>query len=431
MQTINAEPVQDDSNPDLAPAVRPEQRAIGSALEPSEIKVPMTAAQAKVDAVASLTMKAYDRASTLQLTDAEIAAIQSEFPDEAFLPGAAGKDHLIYIQHSYLRDRLNQVFRPGQWSIVPRSRWAEDFTTQKGNPASRVYVEAMLVIRGCFVAEAVGEMEYFPNNASQNYGDACEGAKTAALRRCCKELGIGLQAWKKDWCEGWWKRKRTGQKVDSAPHTPPTARQKSSDHSQTPPEAQKPAQVPFPTPEQRAKMIKELQADPGGPSREIVTEYFVKAGAILDTETLEELPMRFVPATQAQMRALASCIAGFAQGEEAGLGFPPHPEPEESPKAKTSSAPGKTKGIPADAKSFEGVIRAVTLKEGRSAKGPWSLWGIKIADQWFNSFSATIGKAAQTNKGQTVTILYSETEKGKTVEDLIVDGVSMKGPDAD
>lgn len=179
-------------------------------LLPAIVKAPITPAQAKIDAVANLTMKAYERASTLELKAEEIAALQADFPDEAFQPGAAGKENLLYIEHAHLRDRLNQVFGPGQWSIIPRNRWAEDFTTPKGTEASRVYVEAMLCIRGCFVAEAVGDMVYYKNNDSQNYGDAVEGAKTAALRRCAKELGIGLQAWKKAWCDGWWARKRGG-----------------------------------------------------------------------------------------------------------------------------------------------------------------------------------------------------------------------------
>lgn len=175
-------------------------------------KTQLTAAQAKVEAVANLTMKAYERAGTLELKPEEIQALQAPFPDEAFKPGAAGKEHLIYVEHAFLRDRLNEVIGPGQWALIPRSRWAEDFVTQKGVQASRVYVEAMLVVRGAFVSEAVGEMEYYPKNASQNYGDAVEGAKTAALRRCCKEFGIGLQAWKKDFCEGWWQRRRSGTK---------------------------------------------------------------------------------------------------------------------------------------------------------------------------------------------------------------------------
>jgi hypothetical protein len=170
----------------------------------------MTAAQAKVDAVAALTMSAYAKASELKLTPEESAALSADFPDEAFRPGAAGKENLLYIEHAFLRDRLHQVFGPGQWAIVPRNRWAEAFKTRDNKDGSRVYVEAMLMVRGCFVGEAVGEMEYYPHNAAQNYGDAVEGAKTAAFRRCAKEFGIGLQAWKKDWCEGWWQRNRTG-----------------------------------------------------------------------------------------------------------------------------------------------------------------------------------------------------------------------------
>src|SRR6185369_3356162 len=94
-------------------------------------KAPITPAQAKIDAVANLTMKAYERASTLQLTPEEIAGLKADFPDEAFKPGAGGKEHLIYIEHAFLRDRLTEVLGLGQWAIVPRNRWAEDFTTAK------------------------------------------------------------------------------------------------------------------------------------------------------------------------------------------------------------------------------------------------------------------------------------------------------------
>jgi hypothetical protein len=178
-----------------------------------KISAGQTPAQAKTDAIAALTMKVYERASTLQLTEEECARLQADFPDEAFRPGAAGKQNLIYIEHAFLRDRLNEVFGPGQWALIPRQRWSEDFSYFKDNGeeivGKKVYVEAMLCVRGAFVAEAVGDMDYYPKNLSTNYGDAVEGAKTAALRRCAKELGIGLQAWKKGWCEGWWARKGT------------------------------------------------------------------------------------------------------------------------------------------------------------------------------------------------------------------------------
>jgi hypothetical protein len=172
-----------------------------------------TPAQAKVDAIAALTMKAYARASTLKLEKKEVEALQADFPDDAFRKGAGGDDTLIYIEHAHLRERLNQVFSPGQWSVVPRNRWAEEFTTAKGDPACRLYVEAMLLVRGAFVAEAVGDMVYYPKNDRTNYGDAVEGAKSSALRRCAKELGVGLQVWKKEFCEGWMKRNGVKQRA--------------------------------------------------------------------------------------------------------------------------------------------------------------------------------------------------------------------------
>ncbi len=178
--------------------------------EPATVQqLTITPRQAKIEAVANLTMKAYERASLLNLTPEEAEKLEAEFPDEAFKLGAGGNPDLIYIEHAHLRDRLNKVFGPGQWAIVPRNRWSENFKTQKGDDATRVYVEAMLLVRGGFVAEAVGDMVYYPNNAVQNYGDAVEGAKSACLRRCAKELGIGLQAWKKDFCIGW-KQRNTG-----------------------------------------------------------------------------------------------------------------------------------------------------------------------------------------------------------------------------
>jgi hypothetical protein len=176
-----------------------------------------TPAQAKVDAIAALTMSAYANASKLAMTADEVKLLQADFPDEAFRPGAAGKENLIYLEHAYIRDRMNEVFGPGAWSLIPRNRWTEEHKTSKGQPAVRVYCEVMMMVRGCFVAEAIGDMEYYPHNAGTNYGDAVEGAKSAALRRCAKELGMGLQAWKKGWTEGWWQRRErrlSGKPID-------------------------------------------------------------------------------------------------------------------------------------------------------------------------------------------------------------------------
>ncbi len=179
-----------------------------------------TPAQARNDAVSSLTMAAYAKASQLVLTPEERDKLMADFPDDAFRPGAGGKAQLLYIEHAYLRQRLHEVFGPGQWAVIPRSRWTEDFTTSKGTPAKRVYVEVMLVVRGCFVAEAIGDMDYFPGNAQTNFGDAVEGAKSAGLRRLAKELGIGLQAWRKGFSDEWWKRNRNGRPAHQEQQAP-------------------------------------------------------------------------------------------------------------------------------------------------------------------------------------------------------------------
>jgi hypothetical protein len=318
---------------------------IGAALPPEQIKAPITAAQAKIDAVASLTMKAYEKAATLQITKEESDRLQAEFPDEAFKPGAAGKESLIYVEHAHLRDRFIEVFGMGGWAMVPRNRWAEPFKTQKGVEGSRIYVEAMLVIRGCFVAEAVGEMEYYPSNGSQNYGDAVEGAETAAFRRCAKKFGVGLQAWKKDWCEGWWKRRNQrpqGVQVIKPAASPTTA-------PAAPQNAPSAVVRQFPTAETRNWMIKGLKAGPGEPARALVTEYFLKAGALLaPAEQLEDLPLRFVPNTPALLRAVGEAIAAFEQGEEAMLAFKPHDEPEPGGRAKTTQKPQENGSAPPD-----------------------------------------------------------------------------------
>lgn len=273
-------------------------------LGPQSSPVLMTSAQAKVDAVAAITMTAYQRASQLVLTPEEVAGLKADFPDEAFKPGAAGKEHLLYLEHPFLRDRLDAVIGMGQWAIVPRSRWAEQFRTAKGTEASRVYLEGMLLIRGCFVAESIGEMEYYPNNASQNYGDACEGAESACLRRCCKKLGIGLQAWKKDWCDGWWQRRRNGSKPSTPVQTP-----------QAPKNATKAPLRPNGGPREateatRQWMLKELQLY----GEVLLHEYATKNGILLDTEDISEWPLNKVPTSKDELRKLMKSIEDFTSG---------------------------------------------------------------------------------------------------------------------
>lgn len=278
---------------------------------------------AKNKAISDLTAACYQKASQLQLSKEEIALLSADFPDEAFQPGAAGKENLIYIEHAALRERLDQVIGMGQWCVIPIRRWEEKFTYQKEiwenrRPTgkfeevsgSHVYVDGIMLIRGAFVGSAIGEMTYYPDNHTQNYGDAVEGAETAALRRCCKRLGIGLQAWRKDWCIGWWQR-RDAKGRQRPPQKPPEAPQRT--------ETPKPAQSATPTTKappkatekHRIKALHNLGAAPGEKNRVLVTHYLMSKGWISGTQEPEAWPLEHVPATPEQMAKVVEEVAEF------------------------------------------------------------------------------------------------------------------------
>lgn len=335
-----------ESTPEPSLALEPIRPPL---IPPPEVRPAVSAEQAKVDAIASLTMTAYGRASELKLTPEEIAGLQKEFPDEAFKAGAAGKENLIYVEHAFLRDRLNEVIGPGQWSIIPRKRWGEDFVIpaygQKPEvQACRIYIEAMLLIRGCFVAEAVGDMTYYKNNAGQNYGDAVEGAKTAALRRCAKELGIGLQAWKKDWCAGWWQRenekRRSAQngpgRSGGSPSPAPSRPAQPAPQREARPAAKTSDVVPKTEPQveadkdQRFRFLSSLTS-----MRDKATEYFVKKGWIKDGQQLEDLPNQHIPTTKKVYDSIVAELQAYVDGEQS------------SPEWKKFLMPwGKNKDVP-------------------------------------------------------------------------------------
>lgn len=177
---------------------------------PSLVVLSNNPEESRNECVAQVLNEAYSKASKLKLTAEESRLLVSNFKDSEFRRGAAGDQNKIYIEHASLRKRLNEVIGVGEWAFIVRRSWNESFVTKTRPPKPpgevvnvRVYLEAVLIVRGCFVAEAIGDGNYYKNNASGNYGDAYESAKSSALRRCCKEFGVGLQAWNKDWCDEW------------------------------------------------------------------------------------------------------------------------------------------------------------------------------------------------------------------------------------
>lgn len=93
-------------------------------------------------------------------------------------------DGLIYLSVSKYKQILNAAFGPGSWALVPRGP-----VGIIGRVLTREYA---LVINGKFVSQARGEQMFFNN---EGIPTAVEGARSSALSRCCKDLGIAVELW--------------------------------------------------------------------------------------------------------------------------------------------------------------------------------------------------------------------------------------------
>ncbi len=120
-------------------------------------------------------------------------------------------DGLIYLPEIKYRRILNQAFGPGGWALMPRGdtlHFQVNITVfvtcthvhsflscqndQEG--AQLITREYALYCHGKFIAQATGEHVFYGKSNLQ-YGKACESAKSNALMRCCKDLGIASELW--------------------------------------------------------------------------------------------------------------------------------------------------------------------------------------------------------------------------------------------
>lgn len=133
----------------------------------------------------------FAQASMLKLTSEESAILQEPVKDEEV---NVRPDGLIYLPQVFVRDRLNKAIGIGQWVLV------EEFAKQLDGT---MMFKGSLYIRGCYVATAIGEMEYHQNNAKQSWASVYEGAKSDCLTRCSKDLGIGKECWMPTYSAAW------------------------------------------------------------------------------------------------------------------------------------------------------------------------------------------------------------------------------------
>lgn len=137
-------------------------------------------------------------------------------------------DGLIYAPWMEYMTRLRDVFGL-EWALIPI-----DKPMSKNNT---VIWGFQLVIKGNIMGVAYGEQVYYPGG-TMNWTDALEGAKSNALMRCCKGMGISIELWKPSFYKAWkikyaesykyfnpkknkeeirWKRKGSKTPVDNTP----------------------------------------------------------------------------------------------------------------------------------------------------------------------------------------------------------------------
>ena len=112
-------------------------------------------------------------------------------------------DGLVYLPWSYYAKKLDQAFGKLQWGMIPQGA---PQSKDNGNNNILVVWTMWLVVKGIPVSVSTGETSYRSNNSSMSYGDAIEGAKSSALARNCKQLGISLDLWDAEWVSEWKKQ---------------------------------------------------------------------------------------------------------------------------------------------------------------------------------------------------------------------------------
>ncbi|MCX6574891.1 MAG: hypothetical protein NTV82_00700 [Candidatus Aminicenantes bacterium] len=133
------------------------------------------------------------QAGTVELTTQQTEILYAKVKDEDV---EIRPDGLIYLPWVEYVSRLHEAFGM-EWAIIPRGM-------PEMNPGGTGLLWGFfLMVKGKPAGFAIGEQEYYANNATMTWGDACEGAKSNALMRLCKGIGISLELWKPSFVKRW------------------------------------------------------------------------------------------------------------------------------------------------------------------------------------------------------------------------------------
>ncbi|CAB4016002.1 Mitochondrial genome maintenance mgm101 [Paramuricea clavata] len=109
-------------------------------------------------------------------------------------------DGLLYLPEIKYRRILNQSFGPGGWALLPRGESLQ-FQNEK-DKSQLITREYALFCSGRYASQAVGEHTFY-GQGNMVYGKAMEAAKSNALVRCCKDLGIASELWDPKFVSDW------------------------------------------------------------------------------------------------------------------------------------------------------------------------------------------------------------------------------------
>lgn len=148
---------------------------------------------------------------TLKLTGDQIRELRRKVDEDELDWKPMVKDGpaiLPYLSHNGYRDRLDAAFGLGGWGMFQTGVHRRD--------GDFVYIPFALIIDGLPRVYAWGEQQIH----KMTLGDALEGAKSNAIVRCGKELGIARELWNKRTLEQLQAKRRGGGQANSSSAAP-------------------------------------------------------------------------------------------------------------------------------------------------------------------------------------------------------------------
>jgi len=109
-------------------------------------------------------------------------------------------DGIVYLPEIKYRRVLNNAFGPMGWALMPHGK------PQIDKISNIVYWQISLHIGGAFASVAIGEQEFYISDSGRpnmTFATAAESAKSNAMMRCCKDLGVASELWDKAYIVKW------------------------------------------------------------------------------------------------------------------------------------------------------------------------------------------------------------------------------------